>query len=381
MENFLLVIMRKKLRFSLLLIIFLFIGCGEKIYRPNNFLIDWLYDIEGKESYPSSPYVVVYRDGRKELRFLADSHGTEKEGFFLALEEFKKHAPQVLIVEGVRYKDGFSPARVIDTIDNQLLCSKSEGPYSINLALRYKIPFIGAEPPDIDLLNVTLSTGYSIKDYHGYEIIRQMDTVREVGKVRTGEFSFVDYKDRFKDKFSIKNESLLLKNEKEFLDWYKKNYGTSYDKSAKYWENDFDKKLSVQLSKTRSRHIVKVIADMLNRYDKVLVVYGASHAIELARVLEDMLGKPTFEVFGVNTLFIPVEETQTIRKKCDETGCQYGTVRQSFKHALDFHIEKKSNSYYVRHYRIMRVFRKEHFLKQYQFKTLEEVNKHLKFYF
>lgn len=52
-------------------------------------------------------------------------------------------------------------------------------------------------------------------------------------------------------------------------------------------------KMSDFSSYQRDQFAVKKIAELINRFNKLLVIYGAGHFVQQEKVLEKMLGKPT----------------------------------------------------------------------------------------
>jgi hypothetical protein len=53
-------------------------------------------------------------------------------------------------------------------------------------------------------------------------------------------------------------------------------------------------RISHQVGLARDRVIVKRIEEMMNKYDRVLIVYGGSHYLLQEDALKDALGEPTF---------------------------------------------------------------------------------------
>jgi hypothetical protein len=100
----------------------------------------------------------------------------------------------------------------------------------------------------------------------------------------------------WKGNYRIQDESLIMTVEEEFRQWYQCRYGKEYDKKKIEREEDrtFVEALVKAHGKIRDANIVGTIATLLEKYDRVLVVYGAGHRMQLDRALEDMLGKPEF---------------------------------------------------------------------------------------
>jgi len=54
----------------------------------------------------------------------------------------------------------------------------------------------------------------------------------------------------------------------------------------------FTNEVSHAVGQVRDAHLVRTIAELLNRFDRVLVVYGAGHHVQQAEVLAAMIGEP-----------------------------------------------------------------------------------------
>jgi hypothetical protein len=351
-------------------------------YKPDTGLVKLWEEVKDNEPCPS-PYMAVYRDGKKELRFIAASHGADPATFSLVRAAFAQ-PPGVLIVEGQSSADGFSPRRVIETMDNEGLYARSEGYYAINLALRNGARFIGGEPSDKQMLAAVLAAGFSVKDFQGYETLHGM--VGGPGYIGNFTPDFENLKAHFKRKYGVADNAPLMLNEAEFRSWYAEKYGKEFKKEdlPGYQgrrfigaEGGLDNRISDIQIKLRDANLAQVAADMLNANDKVLIVYGAGHRMELSVVLENMLGKPEIirpEIPGGAGDFRPLTESEI-------TGGNFqghpGRVLQSRKSGCDIHVEKRGPQFCVTTYRFGLVFGKDSLLKGSCFATIEETNKYI----
>jgi hypothetical protein len=262
---------------------------------PKLSLIDTWEQVKDQEPYPA-PYAAIYRRGGKELRFIASRHGGDAATFALIRDAFSAPA-QVLLIEGVGSEQGLSPGDFVDMMDEKAMYARSEGFYAVNLALRRGIPFQGAEPSDRDFRQAALAAGFSLKDLQGVKTIE--DLIGGAGYIRDGETSLERTLEEQKRKFDIPDAS-ALRDKAEFLAWVKQRFADTLDMDhlsryqGAYCLGAFHRKFSDALGRFRDGHIVSVIAGMLAKYDKVLVVYGAGHRMEQAAVLKDMLGAPEY---------------------------------------------------------------------------------------
>jgi hypothetical protein len=238
--------------------------------------------------------VAVYRDGCKELRFVASHHGSDKNTFQLIENEFERHIPDCVVLEGIATEEGFSPQVHIERMKNRNLAERSESGYAMKLALEKGIPFIGGEPSNRQMLDRIIEEGYVARDLQGFEMLRTI--AGGPGIITDGQPSVTDILHSWKDNYRIQDESLIMTTEEEFHQWYENRHGKEYNKNKIEREEDsmFADAFAKAHGKIRDVNIVRAIAAMLAKYDRVLVVYGSGHRMQLDRVLQDMLGKPGF---------------------------------------------------------------------------------------
>ncbi|MCX5788678.1 MAG: hypothetical protein NTX64_09290 [Elusimicrobia bacterium] len=323
-------------------------GAAAKSYVPDSALVRLWEDVREKEPMPA-PYLTVYRDGKKELKFIASRHGGDAGTFSLIRDAFAG-PPDVLIIEGQSSEDGYSPKKVIELMDRE-------------------------------------AGGFTAKDLEGFETLRSL--VGGPGEIRSSEPTFNNEKESFKDKYAIARESELFADEAEFRAWLGKNYGEDgkgdltrhQGKRFVGAEGGFGHRLDDLVSTTRDAHIAKVIADMLNAHDKVLIVYGAGHRMELAAVLEKMLGKPASvgpAAQEARAAVLPVTEAQIAGGSFHGRD---GKVLQSEAGGRDFFIQKREGFFCVKEYGYARVFQDDAFIAESCFKTVDGVNDHLRPFF
>ncbi len=269
-------------------------GCAKTCkyqYNPNTALIDTWEDSRHREPFPFA-YAAVYRDGCTELRFVAAHHGSDETTFQLIKNEFEHHTPKCVVLEGFSSEEGFSPQAHIERTRKRNLAERSESGYAMKLAVERGIPFIGGEPSNRQMLNQILEAGYTAKDLQGFEALRTI--TGGPGIVTDGKITLGGLLSSFIQNYGIADRSLTMTTEEEFYQWYKQRYGREYDekKSGSEEESTFSDSFFKAHVKIRDANIVGTIATALTEYDRVLVVYGAGHRMELERVLQDMLGKP-----------------------------------------------------------------------------------------
>jgi hypothetical protein len=268
---------------------------ADKPLKPDLSLISTWEQVKDQEPFPP-PYMAVYRRGNKELRFIASLHGSDPATFALIRDQFAS-PPQVLVIEGVGSDQGLSPASEVDIMDRMGWYARSEGFYALNLALRHGLPFIGGEPADLDYARAAVAAGFSLKDLQGIQTLGAL--IGGPGRIRDDEPTIEGTLEDYRLKFAIPAEA-ALPGRAGFLAWVKERFGDTLDMAhlsryqGAYAVGPFHLKFSEKLDRFRESHIVGVITDMLNKYDKVLVVYGAGHHMGELAVLTDMLASPEY---------------------------------------------------------------------------------------
>ena len=201
---------------------------------------------------------------------------------------------------------GISPKEIIDALPGKGIYFQngSESLYAAYLARNYEIPFVGAEPSPSEIIKSIQKSQYSEKDILYYYVVRQIGQwKREKADLNQNfETLFVNFM-----KFNIKQFSLNPNNPNwlnvnDFKEWYRKNQETEFnyeeitaETTKPYCSNNagYIQQFACYNSKIRDFHIVNVIADMLNQYNRVLVVYGHGHHTMQQAILEELMGEPT----------------------------------------------------------------------------------------
>lgn len=170
---------------------------------------------------------------------------------------------------------------------------------AVIMADERKIPFFGGEPDHQDIFKGLKTRGYTEEDILGFYVVRQIPQwVRQLedkkglleGKVP----NFLGYYCRL---FSTKSCPTLL----EVKDWYKEKMG--HELTAEVVNEDvaplldssvFTQKISSDVGYIRNHFTLNVIQQLIAKYKKVAVVYGAGHFICLRNSFDVVLGLPAF---------------------------------------------------------------------------------------
>ncbi len=307
---------------KLLPIAFLSISCAG-LGDPNySRLRSWTGELQA--NYPKVPFVKKYRaqDEGKELHFLAADHERDLKSKTHALiaSEMDSFRPDIVIIEGVESTAGTNPQRVLSylmTSPTQM----NEASYAAKLAMEQGALFMGGEVTSKEIKEYfKYESKYNLKDLVGFLLLRSMAAFNEsrpelsVAQAIERVYSYIP------QDYGLLESELI--GEKEFLSWAKGALGKPFsyaslstDDVAPICEESALKsqKINCEINKIRNTHLVSVIHESLRTYNKVLVVYGAGHLVQVddalsSFVISDYYGTyrgtlPCADCEGIDTEF------------------------------------------------------------------------------
>jgi hypothetical protein len=294
-----------------LLIQFVVIVCKTKEIKKNfdqkpisidsNLLIPWNEALQDVTTV-QSPALYEFKDQDKVLWYLASQHSNRiEQPVFIYIDSVIRRKPDVIIVEGFETDLGLSPKAISESalqgIDNGFYPS-GEPSYAIDQAIKNNIPFVGGEPNDKYIYQQTLKAGYSANDLLSFNFVRRLPQINRSGELQKNKLEKI-YANYIKVKaqdFGYKGPTLSFKN---FKQWYRKNQGKSFNLEAggrsetALIEGPYDtQKISLEVTKIRDMGVLKTISDMMNKYKKVLIIYGSSHYRVEHKAIKASLGEP-----------------------------------------------------------------------------------------
>ncbi len=255
-----------------------------------------------------SPFVEQYKKENFELYFLSAHHEVSEDSqtFKLIKSLFKNKRFEVVILEGFQKSKGISPPDMIKYSKEK---GVSEDSYAIRLATDVNIPFTGGEPLETEVAQSVLKAGYSPQDLLGFYFVRQIPSFKREGRFKkeTVEQAYGKFMPWQKTSAGFKDFQFFFD---DFKAWYKKINKKEFsldtfdtEEPAPHENGIFlTQRISSVVDRTRNVYVVKTIADQLNTYKKVLVIYGSSHLESLRPVLVQMLGQPIARFANANDL-------------------------------------------------------------------------------
>ncbi len=275
------------------------------VYRADAaLLIPWT--VEEHRARPDPPYAARYEHGGKSLVYVASrhEHHTGNATFAVVDREFERLEPEVVIIEGLTRANGLSPQfyrEHVARLPEGDLWPSGEAGYSAQQAVLRGIPFVGGEPTPQQIRHGMADTPFDLRDLLCYFVVRQVPQWKRTGEDEGREFAelFAELMLHLRHAYELDESELITGY--EFLAWYAEKNGRpfvydhldSQEAAPLVHEGAlYTNRISVAEDLIRNMHIGDVIAEMLNRYDRVLIVYGAGHHVQHSQVLRAMLGPP-----------------------------------------------------------------------------------------
>lgn len=283
--------MRKLLFITLILPVLAACATRQGEFVPNLDLLTTWEKSERPSDEHSQPYIAIFKKDGKTLVYLASRHDSAKT-LDMVDYIYANFNPQVAVLEFER------SGRMLKDKS-----SRNEFEYSAGIAADKNIPVVLADLLDGDKLKIL-----SQKNPDAYKIYQAKWIVHN-GK---------SYERQFGGHTTVENEVFNFKNsvwtpgmpapmdEREFKDFFKKHFGTDFDKTNlnETFKEDWFYPLSAgtvfnRFSEdedfyARDPFMLKNIAAALNKYDVVYAAFGEGHYRSQRKVLEDMLGAPEY---------------------------------------------------------------------------------------
>ncbi|MEN0059717.1 MAG: hypothetical protein AAGB31_12835 [Bdellovibrio sp.] len=257
------------------------------------------------DEYPHEKAVIAhYQKNRIDLFYLASRHTNTIGDDTLNLVQtlFEKYNFNVLIIESIPYSSGESPKWFLDEAKNgksDKFIKGGESALAVILADEKKIPFFAGEPDHQDIYRGLKERGYTDEDIIGFYTVRQIPQwVREKenknGLLKRKIPPFVSHYCKL---LSIQSCPTYV----DVMSWYKNKIGhelvadVSNEEVAPYSDGTlFTQKISSDVGFIRDRFTLNIIEQMIHKYKKVAVVYGAGHFLTLRKSFDASFGEPVF---------------------------------------------------------------------------------------
>ncbi len=252
----------------------------------------------------------VYSGCGKRVAFVAAAHSNEadSETHRQVRAAFGAASAQFAIAEGFPTALGRSPETLLRyALDAERTPGDFEPLLTIRLAAAAGAPFVGGEPVDSEILTAVAAQGVGAADLFGHYVVRQIDQWVQSGEASSSQDPIIAeligaYAARFAEETGVGLDALVeVSAFGAFRRWYERTNGVPYATGFRpedAWPsspatNRRTNHISNPVADVRDRHLQRVMAGALREFDRVLIVYGASHHSIHAPALEAAFGKPT----------------------------------------------------------------------------------------
>ncbi len=272
----------------------------------------YLPDFLSEITYPEKSKLLIFQPSKnKKVMYLAAYHTDDFNS--IERQAIKKilttERPDLCILEGIPTSEGLNPQWIIETAHN--LYQKKvggENTYAAYFCHQFNIPFIGGEIDHSLFFNKLLERGHSKKDIVFFMLLQQIPFWDRDNKIdvenQKKQFELFMH-DAVASWFKVKIDYTL----EEFLTWYQNHYRKAYNSIDFKWKEAQDQswtdrrtgacmhqKIGADCMNIRDNHIILAIRRSLERYNKILVIFGAAptgnHYVWQKEALESFLGTP-----------------------------------------------------------------------------------------
>jgi hypothetical protein len=252
------------------------------------------------------PFVAEFTRNGKCLYYIAASHegGVKSATLRTVKYAFDIFKPDVVVVEGIPNTGETSPAWYLEQCRQQAesdFAQGGEGSYATVLAAERGIDFIPGEPSAQVLYEGLLKQGYKLEDLVSWHIAMVLSVPTSYGGAANDREMREHVERCARNSLEEVGKRDVAFGFDDFCKWYSEKMGVEFSvehvRAADCFPSDgenanFLQKMMAAADRTREPHIVKIIAEQLNKYDRVLVVYGAAHAGKQEPVFVKEFGPP-----------------------------------------------------------------------------------------
>ena len=270
---------------------------------PDLSLLQPIEQTEGRQRRegPRAPFAAHYRDGDRELVFIAAKHEQEIDSptHQLVASVMEHYKPSFVIAEGWPSSAGVSPRRMTQQMERRVRSGRmGESPYAALLAHREGIGFIGGEPDLADQIAELRAQGFETDDMLAFYALRSAASQAENGNYDAIPARTERTLERFAKAMEVPTptwEDIEAWHEKVLgrpLKLERLNRGIITPRTSKNMTILNEIGIAVEIN--RETNIIKLETEMLKKHGRILVVYGSGHYNYERALLADWLGEPIF---------------------------------------------------------------------------------------
>jgi hypothetical protein len=248
------------------------------------------------------PYVESFTKGKTTLHYLASAHAvkTDSPTFQLIDRELKEFKPQAIVLESFPRAFGISPERMVahaKTEGANGIFRGGEDIYAVKRAAELHIEFVGGEPDQATVLKAVLAQGFTIQDLLGFYFVRQIPADRRVHPLdeKSMPGTYQHYLETWSQELKVPQAA--QPSYTEFKNWFQATCKIPFKvgqidavTTAPREDGKCLHALSALINRVRIEVSIATLREMLDRHDRVLMIYGGSHLQNDRKEIEKILG-------------------------------------------------------------------------------------------
>lgn len=295
-------------RQGLFFIFYLFFGCAHQLPSPELKKIrSWSEELQA--TYPQVPFKKEYIQSKKKLIFIAADHSrnVETPTHQLIKTTINEFNPDLLIIEGIQTSEGVNPSKIL-TYLNSKPKEMNEGSYGVSLLNLGKSHFMGGEISNLEVKEFFKdSSTFTSRDLVCFLLLRGIAGINQrernisLTQAMNKIYSYIE------ESYQLKKDEIV--HEKEFKEWVLKSTKKEFNLSTIstmdvaplcHLEATVAQKINCEINKLRNAHLVNLIHQCFLKHEKVLVVYGAGHLVQIEESLKSFLNENPNKCLGQN---------------------------------------------------------------------------------
>jgi hypothetical protein len=256
-----------------------------------------------------APFIVTYRSAGRVLAFVGADHVSTRENSTIdaVRRAIAETNPSLLIVEGFPTAFGHNFAPIVEAAARREkpdadTFAKSEAVFAASQALARKVPFIGGEPTVHEEIEGLVGKGYPRDEVLFALRLRALGQARRSGEMPSGDAAAFSQQYEAEARAIAQVTGTVPATEAQFIADYRRIVGVDpiFDREMPHRYDPGTKtplqRMGADNMRVRDEHLLSTILQQLEKFDRVLIVYGSSHWTTLSRALQDRLGKPAIVV-------------------------------------------------------------------------------------
>jgi hypothetical protein len=270
-------------------------------------VLPWTTDLRDRQ--PDRPRAMIYNRAGRRLIFVAVEHGntTGSATFDLIDKSLRLWPIRSIIIEGTSASLGADPPE-LRTIANK----RSPGAYdpdgetgpAARTARAIGARLYGGEADDLAVRAAVRRAGISDVDLLGFFVLRvipQWARDRSISAPDDSRLERLVDDELGRSRAALALPSSSMPDFEAFSDWYQRMNGKPLKNGVEQEEAGpladgrwATNRVGAAVSRARDEHLLRQIAERLNKDGSIAVVFGGSHAVIVKPALDTMLGPPCY---------------------------------------------------------------------------------------